>query len=585
MVGKLQQISCKQKIKHLKLQQNINLQGTSQLLKKTLSPHPLSSIPISHTETTPARVSSRRMKHNQAFNPTLQLQNDLSSPEENASDDLRWLSYTSRQPHPSSWSSKKAAEGTPQIKSSGPLPKAAHITNREREPGKKMEMADSAGESQQNPPQGTGQRDGELLTNLVDTTRAQPQGRVMEVPLSRPKAFKGQLPRPKTPVSPLLTPGLPDGPASSREAACTPKTHIFFLKVHKSASSTIMNILFRFGEQRNLTFALPIDQFSQLFYPFHFVAEVVEGFKDGTRSSFDIMCHHMRFLQTEVQRVMPNDTFYFSILRNPIHLMESSFMYFKASSSFFKAKNLDDFLNHTSKFYNPLRPDSHYGRNLMAFDFGFNHNGKVSTQHTQLLAQIIENQFDLILIAEYFDESMVLLKDALCWSLDDVVSFPINQQDASYRSPLSSTTIQKIKSWNKLDWELYLHFNHTFWERINQSMGREYLQQEVTALRKRRKQLAKTCLQGEQSVHSWEIQDKLLAPLQYGKARILGYNLKHGLDKATKQACQSLVMPELQYSERLYKRQFPQKALQLRQAKKDSKAHHMKKQRPFKGHA
>ncbi|XP_074067591.1 galactose-3-O-sulfotransferase 2-like [Macrotis lagotis] len=596
MLGNLQQISCKQEIKHLVLQQNINLQQTSQVQKSrnsTLSSHPVSSVPISPTEITPTQVSLQRMKQHQALNSPLQLQNDLSYPEKNASDDPWWLSYIPKYLKPSSWGSKKAAKGkgwtSPWIKSSGDLPKAAHIMSKERELGMEIEMVvnsasrsfDSVGGFQQNHPQGTDQKYGKLLTDLKNTTRVQPQGRLL-----RPKkSFKGQLTKPRTPVSPFLTPSLPDSLTSSQEAVCTPKTHIFFLKVHKSASSTIMNILFRYGEQRNLTFALPVNQYSQLFYPFYFVAEVVEGFTDGTSTSFDIMCHHMRFLQKEVQRVMPEDTFYFSILRNPIHLMESSFMYFKGTSSFFNAKSLDDFLNHTSQFYDPLKPDSHYSRNLMTFDFGFNHNGKASTQYIQLLAQIIENQFDLILIAEYFDESMILLKDALCWSLDDVVSFPINQQDASYRSPLSSNTIQKIKSWNKLDWELYLHFNHTFWERINQSMDREYLQQEVTALRKRRMQLAKTCLQGEQSVHSWEIQDKLLAPLQYGKARILGYNLKHGLDRATKQTCQSLVLPELQYSERLYKKQFPQKALQLIQAKKRSKAHGMKKQRSFKGHS
>ncbi|XP_001374324.2 galactose-3-O-sulfotransferase 2-like isoform X1 [Monodelphis domestica] len=597
LLGNFQQISCKQEIKHLILQQNIKLQQTSQDQKNhnsTLSPHSLGSIPIRNTERT-----LQRMGQNQGLDPTLQEQHELSYPKENALDDVWWLSYSSSDLQPLSWGSKRAAQGKgwipPQTRSTGLVPRAEYSMNGERELRKRMEMngnpasrsSHSEGRSQQNNPQGTGQIDDELLIPLADTTRAQPPGRLMEAPLFGQKmSFKGQA-RSRTLVSPFLAPSLPDHLVSSHEATCTPKTHIFFLKVHKSASSTIMNILFRFGEQRNLTFALPINQLSQLFYPFYFVAEVVEGFTDGTSPSFDIMCHHMRFLQSEVQRVMPNDTFYFSILRNPIHLMESSFTYFKGSSSFFSAKSLDDFLNHTNKFYDPLKIDSHYSRNLMTFDFGFNHNGKVSPQHIQLLARIIENQFDLVLIAEYFDESMILLKEALCWSLDDVVSFPINQQDASYHSPLSSNTIHKIKSWNKLDWELYLHFNHTFWERIDQSMGRQHLQQEVAALRKRRKQLARICLQGEQSVHPWEIQDKLLAPFQYGKARILGYNLKNGLDKATRRACQSLVMPELQYSQRLYKRQFPQKAIQLSQAmaKKHSKVYHMRKQGPFKSHS
>ena len=34
-------------------------------------------------------------------------------------------------------------------------------------------------------------------------------------------------------------------------------TKIVFLKTHKTASSTVQNILFRFGEKMNLNFALP----------------------------------------------------------------------------------------------------------------------------------------------------------------------------------------------------------------------------------------------------------------------------------------------------------------------------------------
>ena len=34
-------------------------------------------------------------------------------------------------------------------------------------------------------------------------------------------------------------------------------TKVIFQKTHKTASSTIQNMLFRFGEKRNLNFALP----------------------------------------------------------------------------------------------------------------------------------------------------------------------------------------------------------------------------------------------------------------------------------------------------------------------------------------
>ncbi|XP_042314448.1 galactose-3-O-sulfotransferase 2-like [Sceloporus undulatus] len=352
-------------------------------------------------------------------------------------------------------------------------------------------------------------------------------------------------------------------PDLSQQAICKPKTHIVFLKVHKSASSTVMNILFRFGETHNLTFALPINGASQLFYPHYFTAAAVEGFVPSKDSQFHIMCHHMRFFQPEVAKVMPNTTFYFAILRNPVHLMESSFTYYGGTSAFAKAKSLEEFLNQTSRFYNASAKDSHYAKNLMAFDFGYNHNGNFSEKQVQFMLRAIEKEFDLLLISEYFDESMVLLKELMCWDLDDVVSFPLNSRHNSSKSHLSKSTREQIKSWNKLDWELYVHFNRTFWEKIDLHIGREYIQQEVRTLQQRRKELAEVCLQEGGGVAPKMIKDWALAPLQYGNAKILGYNLKDGLDKSTRQMCQTLVIPELQYSKHLYRKQFPKKALKL----------------------
>ena len=39
----------------------------------------------------------------------------------------------------------------------------------------------------------------------------------------------------------------------------------------------------------------------------------------------------------------------------------------------------------------------------------------------------------MVLIMEYFDESLVLLKRELCWELDDVVYFKLNQRSKEYK--------------------------------------------------------------------------------------------------------------------------------------------------------
>lgn len=84
------------------------------------------------------------------------------------------------------------------------------------------------------------------------------------------------------------------------DTTCQPRSHIFFLKTHKTASSTILNILYRYGESRNLTFALPLNKYSQLFYPYFFASHFVEGVSSRSVKEFNIMCNHMRFRKSEV---------------------------------------------------------------------------------------------------------------------------------------------------------------------------------------------------------------------------------------------------------------------------------------------
>jgi len=40
----------------------------------------------------------------------------------------------------------------------------------------------------------------------------------------------------------------------------------------------------------------------------------------------------------------------------------------------------------------------------------------------------VDKEFDLVLLQERFEESMVLLKHLLCWSYEDVVSMQVNNR-------------------------------------------------------------------------------------------------------------------------------------------------------------
>ncbi|KAF5921547.1 hypothetical protein HPG69_009115, partial [Diceros bicornis minor] len=353
-------------------------------------------------------------------------------------------------------------------------------------------------------------------------------------------------------------------PPHSDEAKGLPITNVMFLKTHKTASSSVLNIVFRFAETHNLSVALPAGSDLHLGYPWLFLARYVEGVqqdRSGQQQHFNIMCNHLRFNPPEVQKVMPKGTFYFSILRNPIFQLESSFTYYRNYVPAFKrAKSLHVFLASPGTYYNEgVGLANVYARNNMWFDFGFDNNAPAEENYVRARLADVERLFQLVLIAEYFDESMVLLRRLLRWRLDDVVSFKLNSRSQNSITSLTPESQERVKHWCALDWRLYQHFNHTFWAKVRAELGPERLRAEVALLRARRRELTALCLQDSVPKNNWQINDPQLRPYQAGEADILGYNLREGLDNETLQMCLRMVTPELQYTARLYALQFPEK--------------------------
>uniref|UniRef100_A0ACB8F9Z1 Uncharacterized protein n=1 Tax=Sphaerodactylus townsendi TaxID=933632 RepID=A0ACB8F9Z1_9SAUR len=121
---------------------------------------------------------------------------------------------------------------------------------------------------------------------------------------------------------------------------------------------------------------------------------------------------------------MPKDTFYFTILRDPILSLESSYVYYKNYSPAFKnSSNVNEFLSSPWTYYDlNVKIYNIHARNNMWFDFGYDNNAEDDDYYVQSIIQNIEQNFHLILIANYFDESMILLQNTLCWDLDGVAN-------------------------------------------------------------------------------------------------------------------------------------------------------------------
>ncbi|XP_066467148.1 galactose-3-O-sulfotransferase 4 [Tiliqua scincoides] len=358
------------------------------------------------------------------------------------------------------------------------------------------------------------------------------------------------LPLPPTPRAPLAEAevGGEEGPS------CRPFQHLLFLKTHKTGSSTIVNILHRFGDTRGLRFALPARY--QFNYPNRFQARQVKGWHPRGQP-FDILCHHMRFNLIEVQKVMHPDTFYFSIVRDPVALAESAFSYYRGVvPAFRRAGSLPEFLAAPQRFYRPAERGSHYARNLLWFDFGLDLPSGLGLGPIRDTLAGLARTFHLVLLTEHMDESLVLLRNALCWSLDEVVAFRHNLRSPDTVRPLAPVDAARLRAWNSLDWHLYAHFNHTFWDRVER-FGRAHMAREVAALQERQAELGQRCLQGGGPLAPGHIADERIRPFQFGQVPILGYALQPGLAPADQELCRRMVTPELQYKDFLDAKQFP----------------------------
>lgn len=253
---------------------------------------------------------------------------------------------------------------------------------------------------------------------------------------------------------------------------------------------------------------------------------------------------------------MHPDTFYFSIVRDPVALVESAFSYYRGVvPAFRRAGSLPEFLASPQRFYRSAERGSHYARNLLWFDFGLDLPPGSGLGTIRAVLAGLQRTFHLVLLTEHMDESLVLLRSALCWGLDEVAAFRHNLRSPEAVRPLTPADAARLRAWNSLDWHLYAHFNRSFWGRVEQ-FGRARMAQEVAMLRRRRAELGQRCLQGGGPLAPGHIADERIRPFQFGQVPILGYALQPNLTPGDQELCRRMITPELQYKDLLDAKQF-----------------------------
>ncbi|XP_020647320.3 galactosylceramide sulfotransferase [Pogona vitticeps] len=331
---------------------------------------------------------------------------------------------------------------------------------------------------------------------------------------------------------------------------------VVFLKTHKTGSSTVQNILFRASERRNLTVAFPLYSY-QFAYPECFSRAFVEDLPPGALH-FNLLCSHMRLHLGEVQAVMPSHSVYLTILRHPAQTFESVFHYYLNVVPAFQplanhSSPLLAFLEASAEHYNAQDASNGLAKNPMAFDLGLNPGQEeaATSQWTRELERLNQT-FQLVMIAEHFDESLLLARDLLGLDMEELVYVRLNVRHKK-GPPLSKALAQKIQAWNWFDMQLYKFFQRVFWHKVER-YGYMRMKRELDTFRALLRETVTTCLAGD-SVGPEDMVDAL-RPWQPGSVTILGYRLKQNLTYAQYTSCFRMVLPELQYHAYLYYRQY-----------------------------
>ncbi|XP_035699359.1 galactose-3-O-sulfotransferase 2-like [Branchiostoma floridae] len=260
---------------------------------------------------------------------------------------------------------------------------------------------------------------------------------------------------------------------------CTePVKHLVFIKTHKTGSTTVCVMLYRFGVTNNLNIVLPSIPVN-VGWPFPLRTEDYIPPKDASRH-FDLLVDHTVYHRRIMENLMPADSAYIAMLRHPLHHIKSVFNFYNIPKQLnMKAfKNpLEEFLKNPIKYQKPRQKDyKHkpfsFTRNFMAFDLGFPPGLAEDMNAAQAYVERLDREFDLVIILEYLDESLVLLKRTLCWTIKDILYNVFNEAPMyRYEMDLTPEMDSNYRKWSKVDYLLYEHFNTSLRNRISELGG------------------------------------------------------------------------------------------------------------------
>ena len=233
-----------------------------------------------------------------------------------------------------------------------------------------------------------------------------------------------------------------------------------FVQIPKTAETTFNFILSReYGKKRNCW--APSNHVGAGF-------EFFNDLSDHKKNKINLVRGHMYY---GIHQFIDRPVHYISFLRDPIsrifsyyyHMQREAIVHSDKGGDWYEtARSGITLLDYIQQIPDKLL-DNDQVRRISGIDFPYN---GCKEEHLNIAKQRVLNNFKFIGVTEYFDESVLAIKNKLSWKKYPLyVNENVNQKNIINHES-DKNTIQEIKLHNKYDQQLYDFANKLFNERI-----------------------------------------------------------------------------------------------------------------------
>ncbi|KAL8573712.1 hypothetical protein ACOMHN_018987 [Nucella lapillus] len=275
--------------------------------------------------------------------------------------------------------------------------------------------------------------------------------------------------------------------------------HVVFVKVHKAASTTLFSIFIRFAHSRRLNVMFPIK--GNLLSQSDPELSSLIPHPPSPPFLFDVLCHHVIFNRSLLRPYFPADTKHVAIVRDPRRQLWSAFYFYRYvfHKKYLRPINSFEEFIHKQSTIEPLSVYESMTNNRMSVDMGLDPHRLNDPSYVSSFIKHLDDVFELVLIADRFDESVLLLKRRFSWTMKDVVYRALNTRRKSIHfEELSPDAENKSQQFQRFDVAVYKHFLKVFDQKVAEE-GQDFTEELIyyLAIQNRIKQFcSKTNMSG-----------------------------------------------------------------------------------------